>query len=247
MKSKLFMSFFALVLVFTVASASGYAQCCGSKASSARGAVKVDEDKSKCSSECKTGMMEESKAFSYVYNGTPREQNITTTERSELAMSNHNDSYTTVTISVKTSWLGPLYQLLADLSNERPVPPVTTTDVTSQPSEPRKSYLKLSKLPSLVARYCDCGKCHQRLQGNNRSPWRTTYVGLYRASDGKEYLPCKSMLEAIRKGAPGSLVGFLYTPEKVIDNWRDRVDRTKCESIEPATDTRVPSGRIFSK
>jgi hypothetical protein len=35
------------------------------------------------------------------------------------------------------------------------------------------------------------------------------------------------MLEAIRKGAPGSLVGFLYTPEKVIDNWRDRVDRTK--------------------
>jgi hypothetical protein len=80
----------------------------------------------------------------------------------------------------------------------------------------------------LVARYCECGKCHGKLGGISRSPWRTTYVGFYRASDGREYLPCKSLLDAVRKGAPSTLVGFIYAPEeRAVDNWRERVDRTK--------------------
>ena len=155
---------------------------------------------------------------------SPLEQNLTTTERSDPIMSIHNDCYTNVTLSVKTSWLGPLYQLLADLSNNREV---TNTHVDKS-GEPRTSYMKLGKLPSLVARHCECGKCHGKLGGTSRSPWRTTYVGFYRASDGREYTPCKALLDAVRQGAPRTLVGFIYAPEdRAVDNWRERVDRTK--------------------
>lgn len=138
-------------------------------------------------------------------------------------MSNHNGCYTTVTLSVKQSWLGPIYQLLADLSADRKTP----TLAVDKPEEQRTSYIKLGKLPSLVARHCECGKCHGKLQGSNRSPWRTTYVGFYRASDGKEYQPCKSLLDAVRKGAPRTLVGFIYHSDSDVDDWREKVDRTK--------------------